>query len=1153
MTTKEAMTKRILNWFFLVATVLFLSLFSFSVLAADPGHGAGVIGSADFESGNYSFPDSLIVNYSAYFATSGGNVGIGTTTPTHTLNVVGDINATGRVTTAGLATDVMSRIDPIYIRGSEYGHPVDQGIVRIGNETYANNLGRGLTLVIVSKADHSLISAQKYDTHGSSSDSDSLATSLNENITNVTIGVLVSDDAWITSISANLVTAFKRLGLYKAVAISTSANTRYPYATIFEGASSTKTTARAVEVMYEQDDPSYPYAEIRGWLIDGGFMATRDLPNALTDPIGQVALFVDRSSNVGIGTTAPAQTLNVVGDLNVTGTSYLGSLNLVADNITVNNLIGLNADMTFSNSTSNEVMRITQAGRVGIGTISPSTALHIKSQDPKIVLSTPTSGEDAVIYYNDTGERFVIATDYPNEELQFIMDWATNPGFFFLGSNVGIGTTTPGSTLDVVGSANISSSLDIYNYLAVGIEANVVSNTLGQFYQSFTETSGTAYGIESTRYQGSNDNPTGTIIGIKGYGGKYNTNLSLGIGVQGVANSGGVGTLTTAYALHAQNTNNPSTVVNNYGLYIDSISGATSQNWALYSAGGNSYFGGNIGIGSTSPGNALDVVGNINSTGYINATTDVCIEGGACLSSVTASGEPTQWVNGSGGDIYYNSGSVGIGTASPRSILNIAGNTAPTLTIENTNTGILTDTVLGALNFYGSDSTSGTSDGIRAKIVARSSLGDGSSGQTDLLFFTSPALSGGINVDASLERMRITTSGNVGINTTSPSSLFHVNGPARISGYDTDGQGLLLSQVNNTPYHLILQNTGAASNVDWRFTVPNNGDLDISSSNGLFVVEFEENGAVGINTSSPSGLLHVATGGSGDFVLTSSGRVGIGYASPSNLLYPFSVVTTNSSSQEYKGWFGRSTNNEGLGIAVDDNGAYIRSNQDEVATEAHFLTFEVTSGASGNHYQSWLFNNTEKMKLTANYLGVTGDINSTGYINATTDVCIEGGTCLSTVTVGGEPTQWVNGSGGDIYYNSGEVGIGTSTPLSDLSIIAGSTIYTGLAMYTSDFVEGVSGSSLGMYFGASTGDTYSIINAYTQGFGGSGNLVLNSNGGNVGIGTTNPAEELEVVGTFNVTNGAYISNNLTLDNTLNNATGSPKITFENGDVIITLG
>ena len=71
MTTKEAMTKRILNWFFLVATVLCIGLFSTSVLAADPGHGAGVIGANDSASGNYSFPDSISVNYSTFLATSG--------------------------------------------------------------------------------------------------------------------------------------------------------------------------------------------------------------------------------------------------------------------------------------------------------------------------------------------------------------------------------------------------------------------------------------------------------------------------------------------------------------------------------------------------------------------------------------------------------------------------------------------------------------------------------------------------------------------------------------------------------------------------------------------------------------------------------------------------------------------------------------------------------------------------------------------------------------------------------------------------------------------------------------------------------------------------------------------------------------------------
>ncbi|MDP1694802.1 MAG: hypothetical protein Q8L34_04645 [Candidatus Woesearchaeota archaeon] len=70
--TKSGDQKRMIKLLFLAST-LFFGL-SVSVLAADPGHGAGVIGSADFESGNYSFPDSVIVNYSNFLATSGGNV-----------------------------------------------------------------------------------------------------------------------------------------------------------------------------------------------------------------------------------------------------------------------------------------------------------------------------------------------------------------------------------------------------------------------------------------------------------------------------------------------------------------------------------------------------------------------------------------------------------------------------------------------------------------------------------------------------------------------------------------------------------------------------------------------------------------------------------------------------------------------------------------------------------------------------------------------------------------------------------------------------------------------------------------------------------------------------------------------------------------------
>ncbi|MDP7506637.1 MAG: hypothetical protein QF362_04310, partial [Candidatus Woesearchaeota archaeon] len=52
----------------------------------------------------------------------------------------------------------------------------------------------------------------------------------------------------------------------------------------------------------------------------------------------------------------------------MTGTSYLGSVTLNADNITVNNVVSKDGNLSFFNSSGSEKMRITAGGNVGIGT-----------------------------------------------------------------------------------------------------------------------------------------------------------------------------------------------------------------------------------------------------------------------------------------------------------------------------------------------------------------------------------------------------------------------------------------------------------------------------------------------------------------------------------------------------------------------------------------------------------------------------------------------------------------------------------------------------------------------------------------------------------------------------------------------------------------
>lgn len=75
--------------------------------------------------------------------------------------------------------------------------------------------------------------------------------------------------------------------------------------------------------------------------------------------------------------------------------------------------------------------------------------------------------------------------------------------------------------------------------------------------------------------------------------------------------------------------------------------------------------GGNVGIGTDNPTERLDVVGQI------HATDDICtdLSGGVCLSSVSSS----LWTP-SGSDIYYSGGNVGIGTAAPTQALDVDGN-----------------------------------------------------------------------------------------------------------------------------------------------------------------------------------------------------------------------------------------------------------------------------------------------------------------------------------------------------------------------------------------------------------------------------------------------------------------------------------------------
>lgn len=101
-----------------------------------------------------------------------------------------------------------------------------------------------------------------------------------------------------------------------------------------------------------------------------------------------------------------------------------------------------------------------------------------------------------------------------------------------------------------------------------------------------------------------------------------------------------------------------------------------------------------------------------------------------------------------------------------------------------------------------------------------------------------------------------------------------------------------------------------------------------------------------------------------------------------------------------------------------------------------------------------------------------------------------------------------------IYTDGTNVGIGTNNPQKKLQVTASSGQNEIAYLTTNDFTLGSSGSVMRFRFGASSGNTYSEINALTTGANSWGNLILQSGAGNVGIGTINPNQQLEITKNF---------------------------------------
>ena len=759
------------------------------------------------------------------------------------------------------------------------------------------------------------------------------------------------------------------------------------------------------------------------------------------------------------------------------------------------------ADWRFRTTDGHERVRIESSGNVGIGTSSPAEKLHINGSSSEVALKIDTTNADPKIRLTTLGQQdWSIGVDY------------SDSGKLKINESGNVGTLTA-LTIDpsrVVGIGNSSPASFWSQANSLVLDA---SGNTGMTIKSTSSGNGRIVFTDQ-----SSSNPGFTDGGQIHYGHSADDMRFRTAGADRVTidSSGrlGIGTTSPSQILHLEKSDDPMLLItrgssnrvllgdtgsNNGGDLL--LYNSSGSNTVLIRSGANSYLnGGNVGIGTTSPSDKLTVNGNLsifgnkiyngsasNSAGISFPSSTVKIDGynGIIFNSSTAGvGLQTERMR------ITNAGNVGIGTTSPSEPLHIS-NSDPKIRLQDSDGTNQFSTIFqngGALN-----------------LLSRNNTNNG--------FITFKASDG----TTTTEFARFNMSGNLGIGTTSPSRKLTVQGgsgdnlPVRIIGGASTTQSSMEFQDPSTT-------------ADYKVTLGSKGDNLFFQAGGSERMRIDSSGNVGIGTTSPTQALHVVgnglfTGGLtvGDsaadtfitrghtHLATSGNNVGIGTTSPLMKAHIAANLSSGNVQDALMLSQNTSTTASGQGVRL-----YMSSHN---ATNRSAI-IESVQGSSNDHHLAFYTNGafaspTEKMRIdTSGNVGI-----------GTTSP-------FSKVQIGANTFNGTHGS-----YANDRVNLSSNGALKSIMYAStyNSATYPDYGML---FVHGPDTSNYNVWSispdGPAKGDSLNFIYGDTT-----SNIhtltpkVVFDGSGNVGVGTSSPANKLDVAGTIN-TNNAYKLDNQTL-------------------------